>query len=52
MLVPPLTTVAADAEALGGAAFEVLRELLHGGMPAPERVLPVQLVVRGSTARP
>lgn len=52
VLDPPLTTVAADAEALGAAAFEALHELLAGGTPAPERVMPVELVVRGSTAPP
>jgi DNA-binding LacI/PurR family transcriptional regulator len=52
LLDPPLTTVAADAEALGAAAFDTLHELLDGGTPAPERIIPVQLVVRGSTAPP
>jgi DNA-binding LacI/PurR family transcriptional regulator len=52
ILDPPLTTVAADAEALGAAAFEALHELLGGGEPAPERLLAVELVIRGSTAPP
>lgn len=52
VLHPPLTTVAADAEGLGAAAFEALFELLGGGTPAPERVMPVELVIRGSTAPP
>jgi DNA-binding LacI/PurR family transcriptional regulator len=52
VLDPPLTTVAADAEALGAAAFEALHVLLTGGDPPPERVLPVELVVRASTAPP
>jgi DNA-binding LacI/PurR family transcriptional regulator len=52
VLAPPLTTVAADAERLGAAAFESLYTVLTGGEPARERVLPVELVVRGSTAPP
>ena len=52
LLDPPLTTVAADAEALGAAAFEALHESLTGGTPAAERVMPVELVIRGSTAPP
>ncbi|HEX4692423.1 MAG TPA: substrate-binding domain-containing protein, partial [Solirubrobacteraceae bacterium] len=51
LLDPPLTTVAADAEALGAAAFDALHKLLEGGTPPAERVIPVQLIVRGSTAR-
>jgi DNA-binding LacI/PurR family transcriptional regulator len=50
LLDPPLTTVAADAEALGAAAFEALLTTLSGGEAAAERVMPVELVVRGSTA--
>jgi DNA-binding LacI/PurR family transcriptional regulator len=52
LLHPQLTTVAADAEALGAAAFEALHVLLAEGTPEPERVLPVSLLVRGSTAPP
>ena len=48
---PPLTTVAIDPEALGAGAFEVLLDLI-GGRPAESRVLPVELVVRESTAPP
>jgi DNA-binding LacI/PurR family transcriptional regulator len=48
---PPLTTIAIDPEELGAGAFEVLAELMDGGSPAG-RVLPVSLVVRGSTAPP
>ena len=51
LLDPPRTTVAADPEALGAAAFDALHELLEGRAPPPERVLPVELIVRGSTAR-
>ena len=49
VLDPPLTTVVADAPALGRMAFEVLSEQMAGGKPA-DRVLPVTLAVRGSTA--
>jgi DNA-binding LacI/PurR family transcriptional regulator len=50
VLAPPLTTVAADAERLGAAAFEALAGELAGS-PAPrEQLLPVRLEVRGSTA--
>jgi DNA-binding LacI/PurR family transcriptional regulator len=42
--------VLADAEALGGAAFAALLETLAGGTPERERVIPVALVMRGSTA--
>jgi DNA-binding LacI/PurR family transcriptional regulator len=52
LLDPPLTTVAADAEALGAAAFGALLTLLRGEEPENERVVPVELVVRGSTAPP
>jgi len=48
VLDPPLTTVVADAGALGRMAFEVLIEQITGGRPA-DRVLPVTLAVRGST---
>ena len=46
---PPLTTVRIDPEALGAGAFEVLLDLMEG-RAAEARVLPVELVVRGSTA--
>jgi DNA-binding LacI/PurR family transcriptional regulator len=52
LLDPPLTTVRADAQALGAAAFEALLVLLRGEEPEHERVVPVELVVRGSTAPP
>jgi DNA-binding LacI/PurR family transcriptional regulator len=48
---PPLTTIRIDPEALGAGAFEVLFELMEGRTPE-SRVLPVELVVRGSTAAP
>jgi DNA-binding LacI/PurR family transcriptional regulator len=52
VLAPPLTTVAADAEALGAAAFEALARDLAGDRPPSEQVLPVALCVRESTAPP
>jgi DNA-binding LacI/PurR family transcriptional regulator len=48
---PPLTTIAIDPEELGGRAFELLAELMDGGSPKGV-VLPVSLLVRGSTAPP
>jgi DNA-binding LacI/PurR family transcriptional regulator len=48
---PPLTTIAIDPEELGGRAFELLAELMDGGSPEGV-VLPVSLLVRGSTAPP
>jgi DNA-binding LacI/PurR family transcriptional regulator len=52
VLEPPLTTVAADPEALGAAAFAALAADLAGDEVAAEQVLPVRLIVRGSTAPP
>jgi DNA-binding LacI/PurR family transcriptional regulator len=55
VLDPPLTTVAADAEALGRAAVELLLERLGRapGAAAPVALVqPVALVERGSTAPP
>jgi DNA-binding LacI/PurR family transcriptional regulator len=49
---PPLTTIAIDPEDLGASAFEVLAELMAGNPPPPGRILPVELVVRDSTAPP
>jgi LacI family transcriptional regulator, repressor for deo operon, udp, cdd, tsx, nupC, and nupG len=48
---PPLTTIAIDPEELGATAFDLLRELM-GGREPPGRILPVELVVRGSTGSP
>jgi DNA-binding LacI/PurR family transcriptional regulator len=48
---PPLTTIAIDPEELGASAFELLAALMEGGEP-DGRVLPVELVVRGSTGPP
>ena len=52
VLAPPLTTVAVDAEGLGAAAFEALARDLAGETVEPERVMPVRLQVRESTAPP
>jgi DNA-binding LacI/PurR family transcriptional regulator len=52
VLEPPLTTVAADPEGLGATAFEALAAALAGGPVPSEQVLPVRLIVRGSTAPP
>lgn len=51
VLDPPVTTIAADARGLGRAAFELLMEQLAGRRPR-SRVLPVELLVRGSSAPP
>ncbi|WP_207944585.1 LacI family DNA-binding transcriptional regulator [Actinomadura rubrisoli] len=50
-LEPELTTVRLPAEELGAQGMAVLLELLGGGRPA-RRVLPGELVVRGSTGPP
>ena len=52
VLDPPLTTVAADPAALGAAAFERLLARLAGDDGPAETLVPVHLVVRGSTAPP
>lgn len=51
VLSPPLTTVGADAEQLGATAFETLAAGMAGEEIAG-KVLPVELVVRESTAPP
>jgi DNA-binding LacI/PurR family transcriptional regulator len=51
VLDPPLTTVTADARALGRVAFELLAAQMAGERPE-SRVLDVALTVRGSTAPP
>jgi LacI family repressor for deo operon, udp, cdd, tsx, nupC, and nupG len=49
---PPLTTVAQPKDELGREAMSMLIEMLRGtDVPARKRILPTQLVVRGSTAR-
>ncbi len=49
---PPLTTIALDPEELGAVAFGLLAQLMAGEPAPPGEVLPVELVVRGSTGRP
>lgn len=49
LTTPPLTTVRFDAGALGAAAFELLHAKLQGRRTR-NRVLPAELIVRGSTA--
>src|SRR4051812_41623482 len=52
LLRPPLTTVRQDKPALGAAAGAALMELIDAkDATPPELVLPVELVVRESTAR-
>jgi LacI family repressor for deo operon, udp, cdd, tsx, nupC, and nupG len=49
---PPLTTVAQPKDELGREAMNMLIEILRGNdVPARKRILPTQLVIRGSTAR-
>ena len=52
VLSPPLTTVGADAGRLGAVAFETLAAAIAGEEPEAGQVLPVELVVRGSTGVP
>jgi DNA-binding LacI/PurR family transcriptional regulator len=52
VLDPPLTTVALDAELLGGRAFEILEARMTGRRARRHTVLPATLVVRGSTVPP
>ena len=52
VFAPPLTTIAIDPEELGAIAFEVLAAVMAGEPGAPGRILPVELVVRGSTGPP
>ena len=49
---PPLTTIRIEPEALGSEAFEALAKLMAGEPAPPGRILPVELVIRGSTAAP
>jgi DNA-binding LacI/PurR family transcriptional regulator len=48
---PPLTTIKIDPEALGATAWELLAALM-ADEPASGQILPVELVVRGSTSAP
>jgi DNA-binding LacI/PurR family transcriptional regulator len=47
-LIPPLTTVSQDMDALGAAAFALAREAILG-MPPRSVTIPTQLIVRAST---
>lgn len=49
---PPLTTIRQDALAKGRAAAESLINLLNGTLATRHRMLPTELVVRGSTGPP
>jgi LacI family transcriptional regulator len=52
-VTPALTTVAIPQHAIGVEAARLLLARLDGAPPVPERrVLPTELVVRGSTAPP
>ena len=50
-LIPPLTTVRQDFQAVGQRAIEILRAAI-GQVPAPERLIGAELVVRASSAAP
>jgi LacI family transcriptional regulator len=51
ILLPPLTTVRQDKEAMGREAASLLLRMLAGVPPEPMRLLiPPRLIVRGSTA--
>jgi LacI family repressor for deo operon, udp, cdd, tsx, nupC, and nupG len=52
VFAPPLTTIAIDPEELGATAFEVLAAVMAGEDAPRGRILPVELVVRGSTGPP
>jgi DNA-binding LacI/PurR family transcriptional regulator len=52
VFAPPLTTIRIEPEALGSESFEVLAALMAGETDLPGRILPVELVVRESTAPP
>jgi DNA-binding LacI/PurR family transcriptional regulator len=47
-----LTTVRVDGQALGATAVAALVSLIGGGTPPAETVVPVELVIRGSTGPP
>ncbi|MEO5663088.1 MAG: LacI family DNA-binding transcriptional regulator [Nocardioides sp.] len=50
-LIPPLTTVRQDFQAVGHRAIEILRAAL-GNVPGPEGLISPELVVRASSAAP
>jgi DNA-binding LacI/PurR family transcriptional regulator len=49
-LTPPLTTIHVPTREMGEASVEMLLGLLEGRYPSAPTILPVSLVVRGSTA--
>jgi LacI family transcriptional regulator len=52
LLDPPLTTIRQDKRGIGIAACQAIVALVESAdAPPPRIVLPVELVVRGSTAR-
>ena len=51
-LIPPLTTVQQDFEAVGRDAIELLRQALAGAPPSRPELIEPRLVVRASTAPP
>jgi DNA-binding LacI/PurR family transcriptional regulator len=51
-LEPGLTTIALDAERLGASAFELLEARMAGRRTRRRIVLPAELLLRASTARP
>ena len=51
VLSPPLTTIGVDAPQLGAVAFGALASVMAGEQVGGQ-TLPVELVVRGSTAPP
>jgi DNA-binding LacI/PurR family transcriptional regulator len=52
VLGPPLTTVALDAQLLGATSFALLEARMSGERTRERIVLPVELLVRGSTGPP
>ena len=50
-LIPPLTTVRQDFQAVGNRAIEILQAAL-AGRSTPDRLISPQLVVRASSAAP
>lgn len=52
MVVPALTTVALNADAMGSRAVQTLIDAIEGADPEPHVVLPVSLTNRSSTAPP
>jgi DNA-binding LacI/PurR family transcriptional regulator len=53
LIEPPLTTIGVDKEKMGRRAMARLIELVEGSDQRPNVELgPVELVVRGTTAKP